>query len=215
MTLQRLIRSWHASIDLHSLRPGAASADLKAFEEAAGWRLPAEWRELYSFANGAELLRGNIYFAPLLGDDRCLLEKSAFLRRHGWPVPDELCVAGGDGEGNQLGLWLPAKTDETAPVVELGQRCTSHCLTIVGSSLSAFLLHRTVYFLLCYGSDPPPTAAFDALDVPQALRSLETLSDSWDAVAHWADPARPAGIDLNADEVNEVLVPAARAPHVR
>ena len=219
MTLQRLINSWNASIDLHSFRSGVTHADCEAFEQEAGWRLPHEWRELYTFTDGARLLDDNIFFNPL-GGERGFLNQSDYLRGHGWLIPDELCVVGSDGEGNQIGLWLPAMNDQTAPVVEVGQNFEPHCVSILGSSLGTYLLHRTVYFLL----DSPYNVALDALDVPQAFRWWDTSkasgADRWDEIGKWVDPAwsRPGWevpdvadpawadcTDLDAEEVNDIL----------
>jgi hypothetical protein len=215
MTLDRLIRAWEASAELHTFSEGASAAEIARFEEAAGWTLAAEWRAFYVYSNGADLFRGNLHILPLLngGELGSLLDASETLRGHDWPVPDELWVAGGDGEGNKLGLWLPAATLETAPVVELGQTLEPECLAIAATSLAAFLTIRTVYFLQSEYRGSPPAVALDALAVPAELRSLATR-EGWSAIARWADPALPAGLDnpyagLDPDEVNNMLGCAA------
>lgn len=56
----KLKAAWALSAGLHSIRPGASEAELSAFEATTGLVLPAEWRELYLFADGANLLEGNV-----------------------------------------------------------------------------------------------------------------------------------------------------------
>ena len=85
--LQHLIAAWQRSAALHDLGKGASEAEIQEFEAAVGWRLPSEWRRLYAFTNGADLLEGNLSFHPLSGGDLCLRQASASLRAWGWPVP--------------------------------------------------------------------------------------------------------------------------------
>src|SRR5262245_35736055 len=176
--LDHLIRSWHASEQLHRLRECASTEEIEVFEEEVGWRLPAEWRELYANTNGGSLFKDNLRIYPLFGDDMSLLEGSQSYRHEDWPVPGELWIAGSDGEGNPFGLWLPAATTEVCPVVETEPIFdSSHCLAIAGSSLSAFLLLRTVYFLLLYRDEASPDAALAILNVPRELRSMQATNN--------------------------------------
>lgn len=90
--LERLITSWRASADLHELRQGATESEVEDFEILADWKLPAEWRALYLFTNGAYLFKENLRFYPL----RQLLDESESCRDDDWPVPKELWLAGGN-----------------------------------------------------------------------------------------------------------------------
>lgn len=197
-SLEHLIRSWRASESLHSLRECASVEEIEVFEEEAGWRLPTEWRELYAYTNGAILFKDNLRIYPLFGDDMSLLEGSQSYRHNDWPVPDELWIAGSDGEGNPFGLWLPAATREVCPVVKTEPIFNSSgCLAIAGSSLKAFLLLRTVYFLLLYRDEASPDAAFAVLNVPREVRSIKATNNdlAWAAIALWADPECLALLD--------------------
>ncbi len=210
-TLEQLVRSWQASAELHSLSDGASVEEIEVFEDASGWKLPSEWRELYTLVNGADLFKDNLRLVPLLGNDHSLLEGSESYRHDDWLVPDELWIAGSDGEGNPFGLWLPAATRSIGPVAEMEQSSEPHCLAVAGSSLNAFLLNRTVYFLLShFECEPSPDAAFDALGVPPKLRSLEPTFDPdvREQIDRWADPDRPAGL-MSAKEMSQALRRAA------
>src|SRR5262245_47778743 len=106
IALDHLFRSWQASSGLHVLQAGATASEIEEFEQKAGWTLPSEWRAFYTYANGATLFDENVRIAPLLGKNNSLLEYSADLRHHKWPIPRELWIAGGDDLGNKFGLWL-------------------------------------------------------------------------------------------------------------
>jgi SMI1/KNR4 family protein SUKH-1 len=214
-SLERLIASWRASADLHEFRQGATESEIEDFEILAGWKLPSEWRELYLFADGVSLFQQSVNFYPL----RRLLDESESLRDSDWPVPEELCVAGGNGEGDKFGLWLPAATADTGPVVCIGPNFVDYGLdglTIEGSSLSAFLLGKTAFNLL--GDADTPRAALAALDIPPQVRSkfpddLGSWANWWDvdgqawrAVSEWADPKCPCADEPHdARAVNEAL----------
>jgi cell wall assembly regulator SMI1 len=72
-TVDRLIRAWEASDELHSFRAGATGRDIQEFEREAGWTLPTEWRAFYMYANGARLFQDNLAVAPLLADEQLRL----------------------------------------------------------------------------------------------------------------------------------------------
>ena len=146
-SLERLITSWRASADLHTFRQGATESEIEDFEILADWKLPAEWRELYLFTNGAYLFKENLRFYPL----RQLLDESESCRDDDWPVPEELWLAGDNRQGDKFGLWLPTATADTSPVVRIGPNLVDYGirgLMILGSSLSAFLLGETAFRLL-------------------------------------------------------------------
>jgi hypothetical protein len=214
-SLERLIASWRASAELHEFRPGATEQEIEDFEILAGWKLPAEWRELYLFADGACQFKQSVNFYPL----RRLLDESESCRDSDWPVPEELWLAGDNGEGDKFGLWLPAATADTGPVVRIGPNFVDYGLEglmIEGSSLSAFLLGRTAFKLL--GNADAPAAALVALDIPPEVRSKfpddlgswvhrwDADGQAWDAVSAWADPKCPwADKPHDARAVNEAL----------
>jgi hypothetical protein len=204
--LQNVFASWQRSAALHELRTGASEAEIQEFERAVGWELPAEWRRLYSFTNGASLLEGNLACYPLMGADISLEKASASHRAAEWPVPDELWIAGDNGQGEPFGLWLPAATREAAPIVAVGQTFKPECLAVVGSSLEAFLLSRTAYYLLLYGAPPE---ALDAIGLPEELRAEDPDEETWIAIGRWADPARPGTSDDPYEA--ELDAPAVRA----
>ena len=194
-TMQSIFRSWQLSAELHSFNAPALIRDFKAFEEEAGWRLPQEWRDFYAFSNGARLFSDNLIFGALSGGWRALIDGSERCRQSGWPVPAALWIAGGNGEGDPFGLWRPGLTEETAPVVQMGQIFEPGCLAVAGRSLRVFLLIRTVYFLIAHAEEIDPAPALDALGVAAALRSSARRDAPWDAIARWADPAWQDGQD--------------------
>jgi SMI1 / KNR4 family (SUKH-1) len=214
-SLERLIASWRASIDLHEFRQGATEQEIEDFEILADWKLPAEWRELYLFSDGVRLFKQSVNVYPLSK----LLDESESCRDSDWPVPEELWLAGDNGEGDKFGLWLPAATADTGPVVRIGPNFVDYGLDglmIEGSSLSAFLLGRTAFKLL--GDADAPAAAVAALDIPAEVRSKfpddlgawahwwDADGQAWDAVSAWADPKCPwANEPYDAQAVNEAL----------
>jgi len=214
-SLERLIASRRASVDLHEFRQGATEQDIEDFEILAGWKLPAEWRELYLFSDRVCLFKQNVNVYPL----RRLLDESESCRDSDWPVPEELWLAGDNGEGDKFGLWLPAATADTGPVVRIGPNFVDYGLEglmIEGSSLGAFLLGRTAFKLL--GNADAPRAALAALDIPPKVRAKfpddlgswvdwwDADGQAWDAVSEWADPKCPwADEPHDARAVNEAL----------
>jgi len=214
-SLERLVASWRASADLHEFRQGATESEIEDFEILAGWKLPAEWRELYVFSDGIYLFKQSLNLYPL----RQVLDESDACRDSDWPVPEELWLAGGNGEGDRFGLWLPAATADTSPVVRIGPNFIDYGirgLIIVGSSLSAFLLGKTAFNLLCEADTP--AAALAALDIPPEVRSKfpddlgswaywwDADGQAWDVVSEWADPKCPwASEPYDARAINEAL----------
>lgn len=184
--MRHLIAAWQRSAALHDLRKGASEAEIQEFEGAVGWKLPSEWRRLYAFTNGADLLEGNLTFHPLTGADLSLRQASASLRAWEWPVPNELWIAGDNGQGEPFGVWVPAATPKAAPIVAIGQIFEPGCLAVAGSSLEAFLLARTAYYLLLCEA---PREALDAIGLPDELRVEDPDEDIWIAIGRWAAPA--------------------------
>jgi hypothetical protein len=211
--IEGLIASWRRVDELHTFvrgepwrSEGATAAQIEDFEARVGWTLPPEWRELYSFANGLALFR-IMELYPLFGA-QSLLEGSEYWRARKWTIPEELWIAGwSEGEGEwsrQFGLWLPSATQPIAPVVEIR---IDGGMSVVGSSLSTFLLARTIYFHIL---DDAPETAFDALGVPDKLRRDDS-EGGWAAISTWADPTLPGGdhaldqVPLDADRIRALL----------
>ena len=209
--LDRLMSSWRASADLHRFRAGVTEADIREFESRAGWKLPTDWRQFYLFSNGADLFKECLRIYPLLGGERSLLGAAARLRGSNWRVPEELWIAGDDGSEDHFGLWLPCATEETAPVVQMGEIFEDDNLALAGSSLQPFLAANSAYLLL--SSEATPPLALDALEVPSELRFTFSGEESWHATAifRWADPAGPGNFAcpyvarLDPREVTEEL----------
>jgi hypothetical protein len=117
------------------------------------------------------------------------VEAAADYRAHQWPVPEELLIFGGNGQGEPFGLWLP----ETAgpaydhPVIQIGQIFEPACMAVYGTSLVPFLTAWSAYYLL---PDEAPAKALRALKVPARLCS-EAYAEDYAALAAWADPGLP------------------------
>lgn len=97
----------------------------------------------------------------------------------------QLCLSGDNGSGDVFGLWLPSRTLTTGAIVQTGQIFKPDGLALASLSLGALLLARTAHYLLMLDADP---SALDALDLPEARRSLEPDDDTWQAILKWADP---------------------------
>jgi hypothetical protein len=146
-TLERLIASWYASADLHSFE-GATALEIGCFEASAGWRLPTEWRQLYAFANGADLSRvaSTLSLGPAKAPNTTVLSNGRLWTNSGLR---------GAWESGKFGRWLPAASQETGAVVEM--LWPNFGLVIGGSPLRAYLLARTVYDLICYNGATRPS----------------------------------------------------------
>jgi hypothetical protein len=149
---------------------------LSATEGALGRRFPPDLSDLYSESDGCELLEGNLNFVPLATKAGTigLADLSDELRGNGWAVPDELLVFGSDGQGNQLGIWVPANAanDAAAPIVMLGAIFNrAQCTAVFGTDLPRFLRSWTIYYTLLDGAPDASTArALELLGVPLAWR---------------------------------------------
>jgi hypothetical protein len=189
--IDAIIRAWRLSADLHTLRPGADDAALRAAEESLGRPLPAALAALYRFSDGADLLGGNLTLLPLHGDEDSLgLDNAsdAYRASH-WPVPQEVLIFGGNGQDEAFGLWLPETADPAYdhPVVQIGELFEPACMAVYGTSLVRFLAAWSAYYLLL---EEAPARALRALGVPRALRAEES-ADDYGAFAAWADPGLP------------------------
>ena len=192
----------------HALERGATDDDFANLEEHLGWSLPDDWRYLYRVANGASLLDGNVRFYPLQGAELSLANASAAHRGWNWPIPEQLCLAGDNGAGGVFGLWRPSRSATSCAVVQTGEVFESDCLALAATSLEAFLLARTAYYLLLLEADAD---ALDVLALPEPIRASDPDGETWQAVLAWADPARPNSPDdpfnarLRAADVDALL----------
>jgi len=202
-TVERLIRTWELTSDLHELPPGADAARVHAVERSAGRRLPESIVALYRLVNGASLFNGNIRLLPLDEAELCVTSASAVYRSSSWSIPDELILVGDNGAGDPFGLWLPDPPAEGGMVVEAGRMFDAGSFAVAATSLDRYLQARTAYYLLLIGAD---TAALDTLQIPHELRTAGGDEPDYLRLLDWADPERPdstadpyeAGLDVAA-----------------
>lgn len=199
-TLEQIFRSWSLSENLdpergpvHSYEAGASEVTLDDFEQRVGWHFPPSWRRLYKTYNGASLFDHNLQLYPLTGKVSSVLECSAYCRGDHWPIPNELWVFGGNGQGDMYGLWVPPDRPAFEAVIELGVIHEGGCMAIAGSSLERFLLRKTVDRTLGYEGDVD--AVLDVLAVPAELRVFDPQGEAYEAILRWADPDAPEQSD--------------------
>ena len=205
----RIRRAWTATAWLHEPRPPASPDELDSVEQSIGRPLPGAFRELYQRHDGGAWLGNNCVLMPLqAGGELSVAQASATHRAWGWPVPDELVLFGNDGNGDPVGLWLPAAA--TRPiVVKVGAIFEPGCMGIVGEDLTAFLRAWTAYFLLLPDRGTA-TAGLDALGVPEHLRSDDPDDETFAQIVEWASPtitgsmSDPYEARLTADDVRRI-----------
>jgi hypothetical protein len=212
--LEKVLTAWSASAVLHSPNPGAQASDLERAQEDIGRPLPEAAIELYRELDGGELLHGNLNLLPLLpeGVTLAVTTSSDLLRSWDWPIPDELLIFGGDGTGDQFGMWLPTARDAQPLIVQVGEIFEERSFAIVGDDLPGFLLARTAFYLLSFADDEDTSAGLDALDLPDRLRALPSDGDDdvYYELLAWANPGLPDPRPdpykrgLTADEVGEL-----------
>jgi hypothetical protein len=184
--IEKIVASWSLS-GTSTLNPGATSEELKYVRRRLEKNFPDDFIALYEQCDGGDLLHGNIQLYPLDGEDLSILRASAFLRRHDWPIPPELLVFAGDGQGGSFGLWLPKDGNSRPFVIEVGEIFEDGSLSVTGTSLTGFLRGRTAYYLLSLES---PRAALEELGIPIEFRRRLNSSD-YDALIRWANPDLP------------------------
>lgn len=207
--IDSVVRCWELS-GTSVLNAGATPEDLQRAAHALGRVLPDELVALYSRCNGGEVLEGNIQLYPIDGDELSLVQGSDFLRGYDWPIPQELIVFAGDGQGGSFGLWCPQDQVGRSFVVEVGEIFEGGSLAVVGTSLSGFLRGRSAYFALLLEA---PDDATRALGVPEQFackRGDEVDEHDYDALVRWANPGLPqSAVDpyearLTADDVRDL-----------
>jgi len=195
--LDALAKAWRADPSKNQLRPGATEAAVSIAEAVLERRFPRGLRDLYFQTDGCDLLEGNLNIVPLatVPGTPGLVDLSDELRGNGWAVPDELLVFGDDGQGNQLGIWLPsgAPDDLPNPIVMLGQIFgQAECMAVFGSELVRFLRSWTIYYtLLDDAADPSRQRVLDLLGVPAEWRDREPDDPLFAEILRGNDPDLP------------------------
>jgi hypothetical protein len=188
--IDAIVRAWGMS-GAGGPNEVATAEQLLDAQHRLGRRFPDELRALYERCNGAEVLEGNIQLYPLDGQELSVVQASEFLRATDWPIPSDLVVFAGDGQGAVFGLWMPEDERARALVVEVGQIFEEDSLSVTGTSLSGFLRGRTAYYLLLLEA---PAAAVELLGLRKGLRTKEAdgLDDGdYEALLRWANPDLP------------------------
>jgi len=184
----RVPAAWTATAWLHEPGPPASLGELESVERTVGRRLPEAFRELYQRHDGGSWLGGDLSLMPLLsGDDLSVARASTVHRAWDWPVPDEVVIFGSDGCGDPLGLWLPGTGTARPVVVKIGAIFEPGCMGILGEDLNAFLRAWTAYHLLL-PDRKVATAALNALELPEYLRSDHPDDETFAQILEWASP---------------------------
>lgn len=192
--LHAVIAAWELASSLQRLRPGAADERFEAAEHELGRPLPQSFRRLYTYADGGDLLGGNLQLHPLVPDrpgELSVATASRLMREWKWAVPDELVIFGGDGAGDAFGFWLPARRSAAdAPVVQLSD---SGDMAVVGTSLVGFLRGWTAYYLAVEAGAHDVADALASLRVPDELARLDESGSDEEFFAFmcWGDPKLP------------------------
>ena len=193
-SLVRVLAAWEASAGLHSPNPGASSDGLERAQSDIGRPLPEDAVDLYRELDGGSLLHGNLNLLPLLPDGVTLAvtTSSDLLRSWDWPIPDELLIFGGDGSGDQFGIWLPTARDARPLIVQVGE-IYGDDRNLVGDDLPSFLHAWTAYYLLSFSEDEDTSAGLAALELPGRLRALppDGDDDTYFELLAWANPELP------------------------
>jgi hypothetical protein len=190
--MESIIRAWETS-EGNTFNPPADEEALTALEQQLHLRLPPDFRRLYQFSDGADLLGGNFKYWPLRGKDFSLWESPDFLRACHHVIPDEVLVFADNGSESLFGVWLQPTGSRIfqSPMVEVGEIYEPGCMAVAGTSLVPFLRGWTAYYLL--SEDDPSTQSLDALGLPEELRfAAEDMKDEHFAqLRRWADPELP------------------------
>jgi hypothetical protein len=179
-----------------------------------GRTIPEDLRVVCAEMAGRELLDGNLQIYPLEADDPETLtvaNASDKLRSWDWPVPDEMVVFGGNGQGDSFGLWVPRDGGARPVVVQIGAVFEDACLAVVAEDLESFLRAWGTYYGLLLGEPAQVEELISELEVPEELRSLDEngSEEEFYAVLAWACPGLPDPKPdpyergLTAEQVNE------------
>jgi len=193
--LDRVLDSWRLSGPTHQLNEPADDRTIAEAERAVGRPLPDTLKRLYRFSNGMQPLGGNLVVVPLLDAERVdtevvgLVNLADRMRSWQWPIPDEVLVFGGNGAGDQFGLWYPhgSPSNGPIPVVMIGSIFEPACLALAGTDLPRFLIAWSGYYLVLLDA---PTEALDALGLPESLRRTDA-DGGFAPYFRWADPSLP------------------------
>ncbi len=190
-SLEKVLTAWGASADLHSPNPGASPRGIERAQDDIGRPLPDEAVDLYRELDGGSLLHGNLNLLPLLpeGVTLAVTTSSDLLRSWDWSIPDELLIIGDDGNGDQIGIWLPTSRDARPLIVQVGEIYgDDRNLAIVGDDLASFLLARTAHCLRLLADELETGDALTALDLPEHLQGLGDSDDDLFELLAWASP---------------------------
>lgn len=193
--IHRVFAAWRLSAGSDELGEPASEETIVEAERALGRPVPDDLKTLYRCSNGMAPLGGNLTVVPLLDAERPnaevvgLVNLSDRLRSWDWPIPDHVLVFGGNGAGDQFGLWYPlgAPADGLTPVVQIGSIFEPACLALTGTDLPHFLLAWSGYYVVI--TEAPPEA-LDALELPHTLRHISE-DGSLAPYFRWADPSLP------------------------
>jgi hypothetical protein len=178
------------AVGLNKFNPPASVSDLSKLKRIFRAGVPDEVVEFYEFANGAQLLSGNLNIWPIEGDGFSLTHGSDELRSHEWPIPKEVILFGDCGGEEVYGYWAPDKRvgRQLCPVVVVGSIFDVGCMDVAASSLKSLILGHSAYHL-----QPDYPGVLDELGVPRHLRfDNHSLDDSAFAqIMGWADPVLP------------------------
>jgi len=205
--LRAILESWAASSSLHQWENGADDSAISGVEDVLGRHLPEEMRALYRMSDGLWLLQGNLIIDRLRPDSSesfGLVNNSQYLREHGWQIPEELVMFGGNGSDDLFGLWVPkGPGDGPHPVITGGEIFDEEkAFAVMGTNLCRFLKAWTAYYtMLCLAEEDKEATknALEALGVPKALwrfKEHELDDELMTNLFIWADPDLP---DHNPD----------------
>ncbi len=191
-TLDSLIKIWLNSQEFHSFNNGATEQELEIAENILGYRLPEDLRQLYSFSNGLELLRGNVQIYPLEEQNGYLglTTASEKLRQWEWPIPNQLIMFGDNGSDDLYGIWIPYCNNPTYahPVIEIGEIFEPGCMAIAGTGLIPFLVSQTAFYLQLLEAK---STLLDTMELPLSLRFDDFDEKKIAQIRKWADANIP------------------------
>jgi hypothetical protein len=180
----------------HILNDGATQESLRLISERLGLPIPTDFRRLYEFSDGAQLLDGNFNYWPVRGPKFSLWESREFLQSCKNVIPEEVLVFADNGSDLLFGIWLQPTGSRIfeMPIVEIGQIHEPGCMAIAGTALAPFMKGWIAYYLLL--DDKRPAKALDILGLPKELRfTAEEMGDEEFArLRQWADPQLPDSI---------------------
>lgn len=191
LDLECVLRAWSASNGAVECNAPAKQLDIEAAERSLGRGLPDIMRQFYRRTDGADVCEGNLWLYPLASDGgvSSVSDCTRRLREWEWTIPEEVILFGSDGSESSFGIWCPVDQELTRyPVVEIA---ATDGLAMVGSSLTRFLIGRTICLLLMCADRFDVDEALRILGVPGEIIATERYDPDWANVVGWADPTLP------------------------